>query len=87
MQNAFHRFPVHLFETVPGGIIVERDPAALLHAIEPVLILLVVGLDAARFPDVENLVAVRVRRIEVGGGALALSKKPLQDGVDRDTVT
>src|SRR5262249_19562728 len=76
---------------VPGGQVVDRDPAPLLLAVVPVLLDLVEDLQPAALQDVRDLVVVVVRLVVVRDRALAhlrvqqvqVLQQAVQLGLDR----
>jgi hypothetical protein len=55
----------------PRAVVVHRDPPLLLGPVVPVLVVLVVDLDAHALDDVENLVVVIVPLVVIGDRLLA----------------
>ena len=70
MKDRFLDLIAHLFHAPPAAVVIQRDPATFLGAIEPILVLLVMNEQAGRFPDVEDLIAVCMGIIKVSGGTL-----------------
>ena len=71
VQNRLLHLGAHFCNAQPTAVVIQANPAAFLGAVEPILVLLVEHLHAGRFPDVEDLVTVRVSVVKVSGCALA----------------